>query len=280
MATLDDLNGRPSYKGNPFYGYNAPQVQVGYETTDLDSVASFFTPMLRPGMSLLDCGCGPGSLTIGLAKIVDPAIATGIDLEPSMVTKAIQLSDRENVINVDFRAADMRDLPFADNSFDAVFSSAVLEHLSDPVVALSEAYRVVKKGGLIGVLSTDWTDPLISPENEFLKSFFELFEQGFNRTGGSLNRGRYLRLMLEKAGFDVVEFSAGYINSATPESTRGSVDRFINWMDNIPIFQQAVDLKLVENNRLEIMGREMKKWSEKPGAFMATTRCMGVGRKR
>ena len=50
-----------------------------------DRSAAFFVPHLRPGMRLLDCGCGPGSITIGLASAVAPAEAVGIDIQPADV---------------------------------------------------------------------------------------------------------------------------------------------------------------------------------------------------
>ena len=49
---------------------------------------AFFLPYLHPGMTVLDCGCGPGTITIGLAEAVAPGEAVGVDLEASQVDRA------------------------------------------------------------------------------------------------------------------------------------------------------------------------------------------------
>ena len=56
-----------------------------------------------PGMSLLDCGCGPGTITIGLAQIVAFGRLVGIDIEPSLVERAGALGRQNGVSNVHFQ---------------------------------------------------------------------------------------------------------------------------------------------------------------------------------
>jgi ubiquinone/menaquinone biosynthesis C-methylase UbiE len=81
---------------------------------------AFFLPYLRPGMRLLDLGCGPGSITLGLAEAVAPGEVVGVDLQPSQVAQAQALSAARGVKNVRFEVADVYRLPFPDGSFDAV----------------------------------------------------------------------------------------------------------------------------------------------------------------
>ena len=54
----------------------------------------------RSGMTLLDCGCGPGTLTLGLAAAVAPGQVVGIDLEPGMIARAIATAAERQVANV------------------------------------------------------------------------------------------------------------------------------------------------------------------------------------
>ena len=164
----------PEFGGRPVYGYDATVVQNYYTLREAERVAEFFLPYLESGMTLLDCGCGPGTVTLGLAEAVAPAQTVGIDLEPSMVERATSFAAGRRTDNIEFQVADIRDLPFPDDSFDVVFTSAVLEHLGDPDRALREIHRVVKPGGLVGVINTDWGDPLISPLNESVSRFFEI----------------------------------------------------------------------------------------------------------
>ena len=70
----------PMYEEGPAFGYDAPEVQEHYTGRDFGQVSAFFSDRLKPGMNVLDCGCGPGTLTLGLAQAVDPGQTTGIDI--------------------------------------------------------------------------------------------------------------------------------------------------------------------------------------------------------
>src|ERR1700741_369822 len=122
----------------------------------LQSHGQFFLNHLTPGVSVLDCGCGPGSITLGIARAVYPGLVTGIDFGGSQIERATARATEEAVSNVTFRVADCYALPFEDNTFDRIFSNALLEHLSDPVRALKELHRTLKPGGVIGVCGPDW----------------------------------------------------------------------------------------------------------------------------
>ena len=269
----------PIYEEGPAFGYDTLEVQEHYTGRTFGQVQAYFEGRLKPGMNVLDCGCGPGTLTLGLAQAVDPGQATGIDIESGMVDKANALANERGIKNVEFRVDDITDLSFPNDSFDLVFASAVLEHLPDPVVALREIRRVLKPGAVTVIINTDWGDPLISPESDDIRRFFELFEAGFNRYGGSLNRGRHLRLMMREAGLDVTEFQAYYGSSATPETVRYTVGGYIAWMKNFRIFDEAVALGEVDRSTLYRMEENMLKWAENPDAFVATGRCTAIGVK-
>ena len=269
----------PMYEEGPAFGYDTLEVQEHYTGRTFEQVQTYFAGRLKPGMKVLDCGCGPGTLTLGLAQAVDPGQATGIDIEPGMVDRANALANEGGIKNVEFRVDDITDLSFPNDCFDLVFVSAVLEHLPDPVVALKEIRRVLKPGAVTVIINTDWGDPLISPESDDIRRFFELFEAGFNRYGGSLNRGRHLRLMMREAGLDVTEFQAYYGSSGTPVTIQYTVGGYISWMKNFRIFDEAVSLGDVDRSTLDKMEENMLKWADDPEAFIAVGRCTAIGVK-
>jgi ubiquinone/menaquinone biosynthesis C-methylase UbiE len=230
-------------------------------------------------MALLDCGCGPGSITLGLAQAVSPGQVAGIDLEPNMIEQAKAAATENQAGNVEFLVADIYDLPFNDGQFDVVFSSSVLEHLSDPVSALKSIRRVLKPGGFAAIVQTDWAEPFIVPENDSVSRFLELFEGGFNRYGGSLNRGRHLRTGMKEAGFEVTEFAARFGNATDSDSVQGVIEGYIAWMENLPLFRESVELGVTTDAELESIKSGMREWSQQTEVFFASPRTQVIGRK-
>jgi ubiquinone/menaquinone biosynthesis C-methylase UbiE len=278
-GTSENPERHPARHVSALYGYDSPVIQHHYLVRHATQQAAFFLPHLHPGMTLLDCGCGPGAITLGLAEAVAPGQVVGVDREPSMVARACALVTERHVAHVRFQVGDVGALPFPASAFDAVFTCAVLEHLSDPVQALQEMGRVLKPGGLVGVTSTDWSAPLISPPDPALHQFFTLFERGFQHHGGSLQRGRHLRSMLRQAGLTVLSATASCISASTPEAVRQTVDGYIAWIAAMPLFEQAIALGWIDRPTLEDMCARMRQWSTHPDAFLATLRCEAVGQK-
>jgi SAM-dependent methyltransferase len=138
-----------------------------YERQRHDQLAAtyhdFFTPVtslaikplliavqVRPGVSLLDVATGPGSLVVEAAR--SGVKCTGVDLSPVM----IQLAKNSNP-EIEFRVADVENLPFADGSFDAVVCNFGLGHFPYPEASVDECVRVLKPGGRIAL--SWWDDP-------------------------------------------------------------------------------------------------------------------------
>jgi ubiquinone/menaquinone biosynthesis C-methylase UbiE len=92
-------------------------------------------------MRLIDCGCGPGSITLDLARIVAPGAVVGIDRRQASLSDARTFARERGVANVAFEVANVYQLPFPDRSFDAAFACALLQHLAAPLEALKEMHR-------------------------------------------------------------------------------------------------------------------------------------------
>src|SRR5207249_2958751 len=98
-----------------------------------ENSAAYLLPHLVSGQRLLDVGCGPGTLTVDLARHVAPAEVVGIDLEEAVITEAAAYAAAADVVNVRFVAGDFRTAAVEPGSFDVVHAHQVLQHLSDPV---------------------------------------------------------------------------------------------------------------------------------------------------
>ena len=269
----------PMHNDSPFYGYDVDVIQDQYAQREAENVMGFFIAHLKPGMSVLDCGCGPGTITQGIAQIVAPGKVVGCDLEPGMVERAAELAEGRGLDNISFQVGNILDLPFEDDTFDAVMSCAVTEHLSEPVKAMSELGRVVKPGGVVGITRTDWSAHLISPPCDAVGRFFELFEHGFNLQGGTMNGGKDLPRMLGEAGLSVVDAIVTCSGAYVSEAGNPMVSGWAEWIENLPLFDRAIEDGLTDRAELDAMCAEMREWAAQAGTIAATGGVRAVARK-
>jgi SAM-dependent methyltransferase len=139
------------------------------------SPEEFFVPLaLRPGLKVLDVGCGTGDFLRLLAPIVSPGTAVGVDLSETMIAEACQRS-AENVDNLSFRVGSVLDLPFPAASFDRVLATQLLLHVPDPLKALVEIKRVLAPSGVVSITEIDWGTLVVqSSDSELGRRFSEL----------------------------------------------------------------------------------------------------------
>jgi SAM-dependent methyltransferase len=110
---------------------------------------------LRLGNSVIDVGCGPGASTFALCDRVGPdGRVVGIDSSAAMIDAAQDATPSN--LHIRFATGDASALETPDGSFDAYRSERTYQWLADPTLALAEALRVVRPGGRIGVIDTDW----------------------------------------------------------------------------------------------------------------------------
>jgi SAM-dependent methyltransferase len=198
-------------------GYGPAATAIMAERT-AGNHAAFFLPHLKPGMRLLDCGCGPGTITVGLAELVSPAEVVGTEIEEAHVLLARANAAARGVTNARFEAANLYELPFADSSFDAVFISAVLGNLTEPIQGLREAFRVLKPGGVIGAKEFDHGGDLIYPADPALEKYGELYLRLRRENGHDPETGRKLGSLLLAAGFRDLVWTATYETFANPKA--------------------------------------------------------------
>ena len=152
------------------WGYGAAWQQYHTKTSAGAQRVSFLLPYLRSGMRLLDCGCGIGAITVDLAQQLAPGEVVGIDIAPVQVERSRALAREKGVANARFEVGNVYELSFP----DAAFAHRVLEHLSDPLRALREMRRVLKPGGVAGILDPDRASILLSPSTPMLQELSSL----------------------------------------------------------------------------------------------------------
>lgn len=243
-----------------------------------ESHAGFLIPYLKPGMNLLDCGCGPGTITIGLAKYVAPGNATGTEIEETQVAIARGNAARQNVSNVRFEAASIYELPFDDASFDAVFISAVLGNLKEPSRGLREAYRVLRPGGVIGVKEFDHGGDIYFPVDPAIVNYNDLYVRLRRENGHDPEGGRKIGSYLLEAGFSGLKSSACFESLTDPEILNGAAELNIalltdSWADAFKSRGWATDDSISE------MTGGWRRFAKTPGAFLAFAWCEAVGWK-
>jgi ubiquinone/menaquinone biosynthesis C-methylase UbiE len=262
---------------NEQYTYGQSKVvtrALGQRT--VTSHAAFFIPYLRPGMSLLDCGCGPGSITLGFAEIVAPGNVVGVDLAENQLELARLNAREQGLPNLRFEIANVYDLPLADNSFDAVFSHAVVEHLGDPLKALKEMRRVLKPGGVFGMRDADRAGEIFWPLNPVLANVLDMWNRLLKHNGADPFFGRRLRSLLNKLGLVRVEASASYECHGATESVQVIADIAAGYFSG-SFADQVIELGWLDRPEIDRVNAAWKEWGENPDAFWARSWCEAVG---
>ncbi|MEP6394667.1 MAG: class I SAM-dependent methyltransferase, partial [Paracoccaceae bacterium] len=138
--------------------------------------ARFLLPHLAGRVDILDCGCGKGSITLGIAKAYPAARVVGCDIGEGVVAEAQADALLASLENVTFQIGSIYSLPFDDGSFDAIIAHAVFQHLSKPEAAMAELDRVLRPGGVIGLRDDDRGSMVLAPHTEAMARALEVMD--------------------------------------------------------------------------------------------------------
>src|SRR4051812_18099822 len=157
--------------------------------------------MLRPGMSVLDVGCGTGAITAGIARAVGPSgRAVGVDRDEAM----LEIARREHS-DVEFVQGDALDLPY-DAEFDIATAARALQWIADPARAVEGMARAVKPGGMVVALDYNHDRNMWAPDPppEFAR-FYTAFLAWRAANGWDNAIADHLPATFESAGVVTVE---------------------------------------------------------------------------
>jgi ubiquinone/menaquinone biosynthesis C-methylase UbiE len=226
-------------------------------------------------MSVIDCGCGPGSITCDIAQAVAPGQVVGIDIAEVQVERARRLAARRGVPNVRFERGDIYELPYPDKSFDVAFAHNVLQHLADPPRAIREMRRVLKPSGIIGLHDIDFGTLLIDPP--WVSGFLELFYRVAELNGTSLHYARSQRRLLREVGFARTEGFAEVEYFGNRQSLRMYVGAAIQQARDPAFVATVLDHAWADQTQLDAMVAELEAWAESPDAYRASLAPCAIG---
>lgn len=230
---------------------------------------------LQPGMQVLDAGCGSGSVTRKMARIVSPGTVTGVDL--SFLQEAKRLAKEENLGNIRFEEANINNLPFPDGKFDVSYCRLVMMHVPDQVKCLREMKRVTKKDGIVAVSDFDDATLIWHPGVPKLEALWNGFRNYSKNKGSDRHVGRKMSSLLSQAGLSPVEIYLHTVSATqyTPAALAAITGIFSG------ILEQSKD-DLIKDGFTTPQEHEqgMREWEvlrNDPGAFITMTQFLAIG---
>lgn len=230
---------------------------------------------LRPGMDVLDLGCGPGSITVGLAHAVAPGRVIGVDREASQVALARARADAEGLSSLEWVVAGATSLPLGDACVDAAFAHALLEHLPDPAAALAEVRRVLRPGGVVVAVSPDWGGFLLAPEESVVERAIATYAAIQASAGGDVHAGRHLGEAMLRAGFQDVTLSARY---EVYENRAAIADYLADRLAESPAREDDDARGGVGDDEVVALADALRTWSAQPAGMFAQAWVTATGR--
>ncbi|MPZ99468.1 MAG: methyltransferase domain-containing protein [Dehalococcoidia bacterium] len=261
------------------HGHHASVVgQHARRTAERD--AAFLLPRLRPGMRLLDVGCGPGSITIGLARAVAPGETVGTDVVPEVVEEARARAAAEGVTNLRFAAESIYGLSYPDASFDVAYAHQVLQHLARPVDALREMARVLRPGGLVAVRDADYATMVAWPKSDAIDRWLEVYHAVATRNWADADAGRRLPSWVRAAGFADIEVTGTVQIMTDPASTSNWGESWADRTLESSFGAQAMEYGIATRAEMEAVAAGWRAWAADPEAFFMYTQVEVIGLRR
>lgn len=228
--------------------------------------AAYLLHELRSGLDLLDVGCGPGTITVDLARLVAPGRVAAVDRSADIVAQAAEHAVAQGVA-VDARTGDAYALPFPDASFDVVHAHQVLQHLTDPVRALVEMRRVLRPDGLLAVRDSDYSCFAWAPLDPLLTRWLHVYDAVARRNRAEPHAGRFLKGWALAAGFRDLQVTTSTWTYADPESCAWWGQLWADRCELSSFADQAVAYGVTTRDELATIASAFRAWSTKDDAF-------------
>ena len=148
------------------HGYSDYEANRLHDQADSLADLLHYDSVWEKGSIILEAGCGIGAQTKIIAPKNKNSKFISIDISSESLDQARNIADSNSIDNVAFQQADIFELPFGDEYFDHIFLSFVLEHIPNPIQALSKLKRVLKTKGTITIIEGDNGSTYFHPDSE------------------------------------------------------------------------------------------------------------------
>ncbi len=225
-------------------GYSETTMQVFEQFAEVAIAAS----ELKPGSTVLDVACGPGTLSLMMAR--EAELVHGIDFSQAMLDCFAERIKDEEHRNIKIQHGDAQALPYEDNLFDAAFSMFGLMFFPDRGRGFSEIHRTLKPGGTVAVSS--WAPVDLSPAMQMMFGAIKTMKPELpepQRAIDTLENPDLFMQEMEQAGFRDVE-----IRSITGSFPVESIPEFWEGM-----VKGSAPIQMMKNGMGETVWREKEK---------------------
>ena len=249
---------------------HADAVLQSHRWRTVENSAGYLVPHLRPGLVVLDVGCGPGTITVDLARRVAPGRVLGLDVSADPLEEARALAAREGVA-VEFAVGDVYALDLPDDSVDVVHAHQVLQHLTDPVAALREMARVCRPGGVLAVRDVDYATFVWFPDDAGLDRWLELYHRVARHNGAEPDAGRRLLAWAHAAGLRELTAATSSWCYATPDERRWWGSSWAGRVTASAFAEQAVGYGLATREELGDVAAAWLRWAAADDGWLSMT---------
>lgn len=246
-----------------------PTVTDSYRWRGADNSAAYALDEMVPGRSLLDVGCGPGSITVDLARLVAPGPVTAVDASAEALDLARATAKEAGVEGIEFLVSDVHTLDLPDDAFDVVHAHQVLQHVADPVGALAEMRRVARPGGVVAACDSDYSGMYWYPRLPELDTWMGLYQRVARGNGGEPDAGRHMLAWAHEAGFSDVTYVAEVWSHSCNERRAWWGGMWARRILESDMGRQAVEEGYATREELERVSAGWTAWSQDPdGVFV------------
>jgi ubiquinone/menaquinone biosynthesis C-methylase UbiE len=163
---------------------------------------------LRPGLRVVEIGCGSGNMTCWFSRQVGPAgQVVGVDSSPESLEQARRLADSRGLANIRLETGDVNALALPPASFDLAYCRCVLMHQRRPEIGLGQMARLVKPGGLVVCEELDLSRCFFDPPAPHMQRMMDLNVAIGDHHGAHYRLGTQLSSLFQKAGLGGFEIA-------------------------------------------------------------------------